>query len=417
MRGVVHIIGGGLAGLACAVEARRLGLRVRLHDSAPMFGGRCRSFADRRLGRVIDNGAHLVLSANHAVLDHCRATGGAAALVEGPAAFAFVDLADGTRWTLRPGRGRVPLWLLAPGRRVPGTGILPYLALLPPWPPHPSRTITGRWGRNPLFRRLIEPLSTAILNTAPEDASARLLHGVLAETLGRGAAACRPFLAPNGLGAALIEPAVAWLRAHGAALHTSDALTGLESRAGRVIALTFQKARLPLGDGDSVVLAVPPAAARRLLPAVVPALETRPILNAHFAVAPDSPLFAGAPPLLGVVGGLAQWIFVRPGVVSVTVSCPDPAADLPAEMLALRLWRDTCAALGIADLPLPPCRVIKERRATLAHSPGQEALRPGPETPLANLWLAGDWTDTGLPCTLEGAVRSGRRAAGLAAEG
>lgn len=417
MNGVLHVIGGGLAGLACAVEARRRGLRVSVHESAPALGGRCRSFRDRKLDRVIDNGAHLILSANTAVLDYCRDIGGLEALVEGQAAFPFVDLADGERWTLRPGKGRLPLWLLAPGRRIPGTGLLPYLSLLPPWPPHPSETVFSKWGGNPLFRRLIEPLSTAILNTVPEEASALLLWRVLAETLGRGEAACRPYFAPDGLGAALVEPAMAWLRAQGVPLYTSDALTGLETRSGRIQALVFQKARLPLGSTDAVVLAVPPAVAHRLAPALVPPVATRPILNAHFAVSPDCPIPTDAPPLLGVVGGMAQWICVRPGVVSVTISSPGPLADMPAEPLAEALWREVRTCLKLNDAPRPPCRVIKERRATLAHSPGQDVLRPDPRTPVANLWLAGDWTDTGLPCTLEGAVRSGRRAAGLVAEG
>jgi squalene-associated FAD-dependent desaturase len=406
---VVHVIGAGLAGLSCAVEAVRLGLRVSVHEAAPHAGGRCRSYLDRRLGRVIDNGNHLLLSANSAVLDYARVIGGGPGLVEVPAEFPFIDLADGARWTVRPGNGRVPWWLLLPSRRLPGNGLADYLGLLTPWAPHASETVAGRWGRNPLFRRLIEPLSTAILNTAPDHASAALLRRVLVETLGRGAAHCRPVLVPDGLGTALVDPAVTWLRTHGASVHTADALTRLETEGGRVTALEFQKARQPVGPTDSVVLAVPPAAAHRLLPAVVPPLSTRPIVNAHFGV--DLP---DAPPLTGVVGGLAQWVFVRPGVVSVTVSNPGLAVDAPADYLARTLWSDVCAALGLGAKEMPSCRILKERRATLTHSPDQEALRPGPRTPFANLWLAGDWTDTGLPCTLEGAVRSGHRAASLA---
>ncbi len=404
------MIGAGLAGLSCAVEARQRGVAVSLHEAAPHAGGRCRSFFDRRLNRMVDNGNHLLLSANTAVLDYCRLTGGDAALTEIPAAFPFMDLSDGTRWTVRPGAGRVPWWLLAPGRRVPGAGLGAYVSLLA-LPPHRSETVAGRWGRNPLYRRLIEPLSTAILNTEPEKASAALLRRVLIETLGRGAGGCRPVLAPAGLGAALVDPALDWLRCAGVSLHTSDALTRIETSGGRVCALEFQKARLPLGPEDAVVLAVPPAVAHRLLPSVVPPLDTRPILNAHFAIdAPD------APPLVGVVGGFAQWLFVRPGVVSVTVSQPGPAASSPVDVLAGALWTDVAAVLGLAGKEMPPCRIIKERRATLAHSPGQEILRPGPRTPFTNLWLAGDWTDTGLPCTLEGAVRSGRWAARKVAE-
>jgi len=410
LNAVLHVIGAGLAGLSCAVEARRRGLAVSLHEAAPHAGGRCRSFFDRRLNRTVDNGNHLLLSANTAVLDYCRLVGGDSALTEAPAAFPFMDLADGTRWTVRPNTGRVPWWLLAPGRRVPDVGLDAYVSLLA-LPPHKSETVAGRWGRNPLYRRLIEPLSTAILNTEPEKASAALLRRVLIETLGRGAAGCRPVLAPVGLGAALVDPAVEWLRGAEVSLHTSDALTRIESSGGRVCALEFQKARMPLGPQDAVVLAVPPAVAHRLLPSVAPPLDTRPILNAHFALdAPD------APPLVGVVGGLAQWLFVRPGMVSVTVSQPGPAAERPVDVLAGALWKDVVAVLGLAGKEMPPCRIIKERRATLAHSPEQEILRPGPRTPLTNLWLAGDWTDTGLPCTLEGAVRSGLWAARMVAE-
>lgn len=415
MSGVVHVIGAGLAGLACAVAARQAGLRVSLHEAAPQAGGRCRSFHDRHLDRVIDNGTHLILSGNAAVLNHARVVGGDAALEERPAAFPFVDLADGTRWVVRPGAGRLPWWLLQPSRRVPGSGLRSYLNLMSPWRPTPADTVAGRWGGNALYRRLIEPLSTAILNTEPQAASASLLRTVLDDTLGRGEAACRPVLAPTGLGHALIAPSLAWLRAAGAAIHTSDALLHLEQRGGRISALRFQKARLPLAADDVVVLAVPAAAAHRLLPDVVPVLETRPILNAHFAIPPDAPIIAG-PPFIGVVGGLAQWIQVRPGVVSVTVSCPGQAIDLPADILGRRLWRDVVAAMGLGDAghshdEPPPFRIIKERRATLAHCPAQEALRPGPRTSHANLWLAGDWVATGLPSTLEGAARSGQWAA------
>ncbi|MFA7429811.1 MAG: hydroxysqualene dehydroxylase HpnE [Rhodospirillaceae bacterium] len=410
MSGVVHVIGAGLAGLSCAVDLRRRGSAVSLHEAAPHAGGRCRSFFDRRLDRIIDNGSHLLLSANRSVLDYAQHIGGAGALVEVAAEFPFIDIADGTRWTVRPGAGRVPWWLLLPGRRVPKTGLGDYLALLTPKAPTPSQTVAARWGQSPLYRRLIEPLSTAILNTAPEDASAALLRNVLSETLGRGAARCRPILAPAGLGAALVDPAIAWLRRHGASVHMGNPLTRIKTHRGRVTALEFQQRLHPLGQEDAVVLALPPAVAHRLLPAIVPPLTTQPIVNAHYAI--DLP---DAPPLLGIVGGLAQWVFTRPGVMSVTVSQPGQSIETPADLLARTLWRDVCVALALGEKEMPPCRIIKERRATLAHSPDQEAARPGPRTPFANLWLAGDWTDTGLPCTLEGAVQSGRRAAALAA--
>ena len=110
---------------------------------------------------------------------------------------------------------------------------------------------------------------------------------------------------------------------------------------------------------------------------------------------------------------LAEWCSVS-ATLSVTISNGDRLVDMPREELALAIWRDVCKAAGLpGDLPLPPWQIVRERRATFEATPEQNALRPGPVTSLKNLFLAGDWTDTGLPATIEGSVRSGDRAADL----
>jgi uncharacterized protein with NAD-binding domain and iron-sulfur cluster len=86
--------------------------------------------------------------------------------------------------------------------------------------------------------------------------------------------------------------------------------------------------------------------------------------------------------------------------------------DQPREELAQALWRDVCQASGMTA-EMPAWQIVRERRATFEATPEQNALRPGPSTALKNLFLAGDWTDTGLPATIEGSVRSGDRAADL----
>jgi hydroxysqualene dehydroxylase len=131
-------------------------------------------------------------------------------------------------------------------------------------------------------------------------------------------------------------------------------------------------------------------------------------VNAHFRFDPPK----DAPPILGVVGGLVEWLFTFPQRLSITISGADRLVDMPREELARAIWRDICQASGISA-ELPPWQIVRERRATFEATPEQNALRPGAATAFKNLFLAGDWTDTGLPATIEGSVRSGNRAADL----
>ncbi|HEY9536992.1 MAG TPA: FAD-dependent oxidoreductase, partial [Kiloniellaceae bacterium] len=120
-------------------------------------------------------------------------------------------------------------------------------------------------------------------------------------------------------------------------------------------------------------------------------------------------------PLLGLVGGAADWLFLRDDIVSLTVSAAGDLAERPAEEIATLMWRDTARALGLDPTPgasdQPVVRIVKEKRATLAQTPAALRLRPGVRTRWSNLALAGDWIDTGYPATIESAVRSGAAAA------
>ena len=403
---LVHIVGAGLAGLSAAVELCE-GAEVRLYEAAPQAGGRCRSYFDATLNMLIDNGNHLLLSGNDAALAYAKKIGGADKLA-GPdeAAFDFCDLARRERWRLRPNGGRLPWWILAPDRRVPHTAGLDYLALAKLLFAKPDQTLRPILGTGEIARKLWDPLFVSALNTDPVEASAALAGAIVRETFAKGGDACRPLVAVEGLSAAFVDPALAFLQAKGAQIRFGAKLRAIEFGDDRVASLDFGEEKIALGAGDKVVLAVTPPVATALVPGLKAPLEFRSIVNAHFAHTAPKTL----PLLTGVIGGATEWLFGFPERLSVTISAAERFLATPREELAELIWGEVQTVAGF-EAPLPAWQIIKEKRATFAATPEQDALRPPAQTQWRNLALAGDWTRTGLPATIEGAIRSGVTAA------
>jgi len=408
--GTIHIIGAGLAGLAAAVRLAGSGRTVAVHEATTQAGGRCRSYHDQATGILIDNGVHLLLSGNHAVLSYVDAIGSRSGL-HGPreAEFPFIDLANGEQWTLRFGDGRFPWWLFDKDRRVPQTGVVDYLPLVRlAWTSadRPIGQVMNCTG--PIYDRLLAPLLLAALNITPREGSTQLAGALIRETLALGGQACRPLLARDGLGSVFVDPAVAYLRARGVSVAFEDELVGINFSNGRVSRLQFANRQVGLVEGDAIILAVPPNVAANLVPGLRTPTSFRGILNAHFRIDPP----ANLPPMLGIINGTCEWIFAFPGRISITISDGGRLFEVPRTEMAQKIWHDVAAVTGISG-SLPPWQIVRERRATFAATPEQNALRPAAETPWVNLFLAGDWIATGLPATLESAVRSGYRAADL----
>jgi hydroxysqualene dehydroxylase len=410
----VHVIGAGLAGLSCALRLAEGGAAVRLYEATGHAGGRCRSYYDQQLERWIDNGNHLVFSGNHAVAEHLRMTGADGSMIDpGRAVFPFLDLSNGRRWTLGLNEGRLPWWAFDAAKRIPGTRIADYLALLRfAWAKADTRVGEIVDAAHPLFASLIEPIAVAVLNASAADGAAKLLWPVILETFGRGGRACHPLIARQGLSMSLVDPAVRRLGELGVEISFTHRLREFELRGHTVVGLCFIGHDVALAEGDTVVLAVPHRVAGLLLPEITMPEGSRSIVNAHFRLPAPVALRDGLH-FLALLKGTAHWLFFRDDVVSATVSAAEGLVDLPAEEIAARIWADVARAVDAPAEPLPPYRIVKEKTATFAQTPAEVARRPAAKTAYFNLFLAGDWTATGLPATIEGALRSGRTAARL----
>jgi len=384
-----HIIGAGMAGLAAACTLAEAGEHVILHESAKFAGGRCRSYFDTHLDCRIDNGNHLLLSGNTAAMAFLARIGAQNTLT-GPKTpdFPFADVLTTEHWTLRINPGRLPWWVFAPARRVPHTRAVDYLALLKLKTARPTDLVEPLLGHTgALYKNLLEPLAIAALNTMPDIASAGPLKIVIAETIERGGAHSIPRFPAIGLSESFVDPALAYLASKGAEIRLGSRVTAIE-------------------PNQKTILAVPPWIAQEILPGLTAPDEFEAIANLHFV----HHLPPGAAGFWGLIGGTAEWAFAKGDILSVTISAANRVADIPNEDLAAKVWSDLASAFGL-PAAIPKYRVVREKRATFAATPAQLAKRPKTRTGNPLVMLAGDWTDTGLPATIEGAIRSGNAAA------
>lgn len=405
----VHIIGGGMAGLSAALQLSLSGEKVVVYEAAPFAGGRCRSLLDRELGCKIDNGNHMVLSGNVAVHDYLHLTH-AEGTMGGPGKphFPFINLTDKERWTIKMNRGMFPWWLLDKNRRVPNTKVSDYLSALRVLMARKNETIKGMIAKDSvLYKRFWEPLIIGALNTEPQLASAQLLRNVFFQSFGAGGDACVPLIPKEGLSETFVTPCLDILKQNKAEIKYYHRLRGMLWEGDCVREMRFNSAIVEISANDWVVLALPAWFLREILPEVPTPTDFRSILNAHFRV--DVPDIEGG--FIGVVGGYSEWIFVRNGIVSVTVSCAERFGQIPSRDMAGLIWREVAAVLNLNAAKLPQHRIFLEKYATIAATPEQHARRPSSYTGWKNVALAGEWTATGLPSTIEGALRSGMKAA------
>jgi squalene-associated FAD-dependent desaturase len=435
----VLIIGGGLAGLSAGVALAEAGCRVRLLEQKPYLGGRARSFRDAATGSVVDNGQHLFMGCYHSTLKFLETIGTARTVTFDPQLrVRFLD-ADGKQSELRCPAFPSPWHLLTGvclsdsftfgekmdvlrmgralrGAKMPaaGAGASDSLTV--------EQWLSGLGQRESLRRNFWDLLCIAAMNEDPQIASALLFHRVLRLALFSSPLDSRLGIPRKGLSDCYTDAATHAITARGGSVELRRDVRSLLVLNGEC-----RGARLADGtriEAQTVLSAVP----WHVLPSLLPEdtfaqtyfsrirnLHPAPIISLYFWF--DRPVTDLE--FVGLRGTTVQWLFNKGRIlgngenfVSLVLSGAHDHVARSKEDLretALRELRTLLPAMR--DAKLVHSLVIKERFATFSPCAGVDALRPAAVTPVRGLYLAGDWTDTSLPATIEGAVQSGYTAA------
>jgi len=424
----VAVIGGGYAGMAAAVTLAERRVPVTVFEAAKTLGGRARRVEHREV--ALDNGLHILTGAYRETLRLMELVGAdpARRLLRIPFAWRIHE-----RFSLKSVSLPAPFHLLVALLAARGVGLGERLAAAR----FVSRMRRGRYAlpRDVSVAQLLEderqgagivrllwhPLCVSALNTRPESASAQVFLNVLRDCLGAGRAASDLLLPRTDLSALFPEPAAAYVEARGGAVLTGARVTAIDPGGNGYSVCTSAGER----GFSHVICALPPHQVKAFLIGIsalaevaeaVDRLAYQPIHSVYLRYPPEVRLPA---PMLGFDSGLLQWAFDRgalcgqDGLVGLVISAGGAHEDIAQEELAQLAHQELQQRLG--SLPSPSWhRVIAEKRATFACTPGLR--RPESRTPLRNFFLAGDYTASDYPATLESAVRSGVTAARMILE-
>lgn len=442
----VVVIGGGFAGMTAAIALQERRHDVHLLERRGVLGGRATSYRDAVSGEDVDNGTHLMIGAYHATLDLIRRAGADDLLLQ----------QDDLRLDYVDEKG--PSSLDCPPLPAPLHIVAGILSLRVPWrirlqalrfglaarfgPPPVGLTLAEwfrRTGQGADARALLwDPLATAILNETPEKAAAVLFHRVFRDAFLRDSRDSRLVFLSRGYGE-LHDRIARYFHGRGGIVSRRALAESLEVKDGRAVAVCYSQRPLSKQDirggepgvgvrveADAVVSAVPWSAVPALLPDdwraqppfdALARLRGSPIVSVEMWL--DRVVVDRV--MVGLRGCEVEWVFDKGRLFGRTGppqhlafiisaawrSAPRPNAELTqAAEAALRRYYPAMAAASVTRT-----LIIREPDATFASDPEAEALRPPARTPIEGFYLAGDWTDTGLPATIEGAVRSGLRAA------
>lgn len=431
----VAVIGGGFAGLKAAVDLADAGVAVTVAEARGCLGGRARSFIDPATSEVVDNGQHLFLAGYEETLRFLERLGTRGRVVFQERLRVSFAEPGGKICTLDCPPVAAPWHVVLGLARMGGLSLRDKLLfgrvagrMRNACGQSAQEWLTQRGQSERARRRFWNPLILATLNEDPSRASAEGLLAVLRILWMSPWPCARLGVASVGLSALYTLQAEQIIEERGGQVLLNRPVVGLEMAGSRVVAVRF-------ADGgsqevDAVISTLSPSALARLLPALRQTQALQAAL-AHFTHSPivsvnlwlDRPVTDHL--FVGLLGRRFHWLFNKPAIlrpagievryVSLIRSAAHGFIDQPNAALVEMAMEDLRGCFPtVRGAGLVRSQVVREREATVSLTVAAEQVRPGPKAGIENFFLAGDWTATGLPATIESAVVSGGRAAQVA---
>ena len=406
----IHIIGTGLSGLSCAINLLQ-NKKIYLYESSTLYGGRCRSYIEKDFNCTLDNGNHLIIKAYKNTFDYLKKIGSSKELItNNETNYPFFDIKKKKNWNVKPYSFILPWWIFFKSSRPLNISILDFIKSFKLLFAKKDQTVIELINKeNLIYERFWKPFTIAVLNTHPKEASAKLLWDVIKKTLFFSNNPFKPFTVKKSLNDTLIKPAIRKIIRHGGSIKNNSRLKKIIFKKNLEHEMIFNNYKKKINKNDYIVLAVTPNVASKIIPDLKVPKKTNCILNIHFKLdkklkkikLPEGSFF------IGVIGGYIDWIFKKKNILSITISAANHLNNLKNDELSKIVWNDIEKVFNLKNTSMPKYKIIKEKQATFVQSPDEIFRKPKIQTNYSNIFLAGDWVDTGLPATIEGAITSG----------
>lgn len=394
--------------MSAAVHSLKKNYKVYLFESSNFPGGRCRSFYEKRLNQEIDNGNHLVFTANENFYELCKIIKSTDTIKTLPPNLNFFNLNNNSHWSIDLSKISSLRLLLGKNKPIPNSSFIDYLSILKFLFVNRHRTVSEIIGGSNIFSTLWDPLTIGVMNTSSNYASAKVLSNVLKKTVLRGDKYCYIYQPKINWNKTLIQPTINFLNNHGCRVQYKSMLRKIDVLDNAVTRLYFTNQVVDVLKNEIVVLSIPPSNLQKLLPQYTFPSSYNSIVNVHYKLNRNlKKKFKHS--IIGFIESNTQWIFIKKNHISITISNANYLNSYNTEEIATLVWKEVCKYLNL-KIGIPDYQVVKEKKATVVQSPKNFDIVEKIKNLPNNLRISGDWTQSDLPCTIEGSILSGRKA-------